>query len=143
MTPLRLTIGAQPEAGVRVIERRAVRAVVSRHGRLLMVHSTVGGDYTFPGGGIRPGESDEQALAREVLEECGHRIASFGAQLGVVVEFRPAWEPGHMMRMVSDYRVAGSTTRRGRPTWTTPRLSSAWRPCGSAWPRPAPRTTES
>lgn len=106
MTALRLTIGAQPEAGVRVIERRAVRAVVPRHGRLLMVHSTVAGDYKFPGGGIRPGASDEQALAREVLEECGHRIASFGAQLGVVVEFRPAWEPGHMMRMVSAYVVA-------------------------------------
>lgn len=101
-----MTLGAQPEAGARIIERRAVRAVVPGAGRLLMVHSTVGGDYKFPGGGLRPGESDEQALAREVLEECGHRVTSFGELLGVVVESRAAWEPGHMLRMVSSYQLA-------------------------------------
>ena len=42
--------------------------------RLLILHNTVG-NFGLPGGGIDPGESPEQALAREVLEETGHAVA--------------------------------------------------------------------
>lgn len=57
----------------KTIHRHAVRAVILDEDRILMVQSNKG-DYKFPGGGIEKGESPEEALVREVLEETGYRV---------------------------------------------------------------------
>jgi 8-oxo-dGTP diphosphatase len=47
-------------------------------GRLLVIkrgHAPGAGLWTVPGGRIEPGETDEQAVAREILEETGLRVA--------------------------------------------------------------------
>jgi 8-oxo-dGTP diphosphatase len=47
-------------------------------GRLLLIrrgHDPGAGLWSLPGGRIEPGETDEQAVAREVLEETGLRVA--------------------------------------------------------------------
>lgn len=51
--------------------RRAVRAIIIRDDQLLVMHrNKFGTEYdTLPGGNIELGESPEQALYREVLEE--------------------------------------------------------------------------
>jgi 8-oxo-dGTP pyrophosphatase MutT (NUDIX family) len=53
--------------------RRGVVAVVRRNGRFLVIRRsssvTAPGAYCFPGGGIEPGESESQALQRELHEE--------------------------------------------------------------------------
>ena len=54
--------------------RPSVRAVIVREGLVAMVHSLKYDYYKFPGGGIEPGESPLEALAREVAEEAGLRI---------------------------------------------------------------------
>ncbi|GIE80934.1 hypothetical protein Aph02nite_68840 [Actinoplanes philippinensis] len=59
-----------------VDERRRAAAVIVRDGRVLMVHErsrrSGGGEWwTLPGGGLRPGETAEEALRREVFEETG------------------------------------------------------------------------
>jgi TDG/mug DNA glycosylase family protein len=59
-----------------VPERRAVRALVlDPHERVLLVKFVhpVSGDHWWatPGGGVADGESDDQALRRELLEEAG------------------------------------------------------------------------
>lgn len=58
-----------------VVTRRAVRAlIVDRDERLLLVRfQPPGGDafWTTPGGGVEPGESDLEALRRELVEEVG------------------------------------------------------------------------
>ena len=50
-----------------------VAAVVERDGKVLACrrapHKSLGGFWEFPGGKVDPGESDETALAREMLEE--------------------------------------------------------------------------
>jgi len=50
-------------------------AVVERHGRLLITRridgSHLAGHWEFPGGKCEPGESPEECLARELLEELG------------------------------------------------------------------------
>jgi 8-oxo-dGTP diphosphatase len=52
-----------------VIRVGAYGLVSDNRGRLAVVRT---GQGTFlPGGGIEPGEGPEEAIAREVLEECG------------------------------------------------------------------------
>lgn len=55
----------------RVFVRPSVRAIILRGGRVAMVHSLKYDYYKFPGGGIEPGESHADALARETREEAG------------------------------------------------------------------------
>ena len=61
--------GANPEG--KTFQREAVRGVIFRDGELLMIYSTVNGDYKFPGGGIEADELHAEALQREIQEECG------------------------------------------------------------------------
>jgi 8-oxo-dGTP diphosphatase len=79
-------------ADERIIKREAVRAVIFRGSRLLMLYSAVAGDYKFPGGGIEGGETRMDALKREILEECGAKVSTVGRQIGEVVEERPAFD---------------------------------------------------
>src|SRR5437899_2455576 len=55
--------------------RRGVVAVVNRGGRLLVIRRSqqvvAPGAICFPGGGIEAGESETDALVREVQEELG------------------------------------------------------------------------
>ena len=57
-----------------VFSRPSVRGIIIRDGRVLMVHSLKYDYYKFPGGGIEPGESLTEALAREVAEESGMAV---------------------------------------------------------------------
>lgn len=63
--------------------RRAVRGlVVDPRNRILLVRFDWPPDRSVwapPGGGIEPGESDEQAIVRELAEECGLRDFDLGS----------------------------------------------------------------
>jgi mutator protein MutT len=61
---------------------RVIAAVLSREDQLLVCqrpenkrHGTL---WEFPGGKVEPGESDEQAVRRELLEELGLELESIG-----------------------------------------------------------------
>lgn len=71
--------GAQP-----IIYRNAVRAIILKEDKLLMVYSETAKEYKFPGGGIEKEEAREVALKRETLEEVGHDIKSVNEPLGYV-----------------------------------------------------------
>lgn len=59
-----------------------VAAVIITDGRVLACERAsppeVAGRWEFPGGKVEPGETDEQALARECAEELGVRVAVGG-----------------------------------------------------------------
>jgi ADP-ribose pyrophosphatase YjhB (NUDIX family) len=50
--------------------------VLDEHGHVLLLHHTYRGRYPWglPGGGLKPGESLEECLEREVFEETGLRV---------------------------------------------------------------------
>jgi len=75
--------------------------ITDRAGRLLLIqrgHEPEAGRWSLPGGRIEPGESDRQALVREVREETGLVVAP-GRLIGTVE--RP-W-PGGRVLVIRDY----------------------------------------
>jgi len=84
--------------------RSAVRAVVIRNKKLLLVYSPVNGDYKFPGGGVDNNEGYEVALKREVAEECGMRLISILGEIGCIVEYAvPMKTEFDVFKMTSGY----------------------------------------
>jgi len=75
-------------------------------GRLLLIqrgHAPEEGRWSLPGGRVKPGESDRDALAREVREETGLRVEP-GTLVGAVE--RPA--PGGAVFDIHDYAASVS-----------------------------------
>lgn len=62
-----------------------VAAVVQRDGRYLVAlrpgHKRHGGHWEFPGGKVASGETEADALGRELAEELGIRVRSVGPSL--------------------------------------------------------------
>jgi ADP-ribose pyrophosphatase YjhB (NUDIX family) len=115
-----------------------VRAVVlNEAGEALMVEHTYSRGWHLPGGGVERGESAEEALARELVEEAGVAMIGAPTLLGVytryssfrgdhVLAFRiDAWTPGQP--------TAGWTIRPSAPP-SSPAASSPTRrnPCPAA-----------
>lgn len=72
--------------------------------RLLLLYSAKNGDYKFPGGGVMAHESFQQALEREILEECGARLARIVGEFGKVIEYdSPMDENYEVFKMDSYY----------------------------------------
>lgn len=65
-------------------------AVITRGGALLVclrpAHKQHGGLWEFPGGKCEPGESDADAIARELKEELSVEVERTGAELFVAQE---------------------------------------------------------
>ena len=84
--------------------RAAVRAVVIRERKLLMVYSPVNGDYKFPGGGVEKNEKPEIALKREVAEECGMNLTRILRDIGCIIEYAiPMKAEFDVFKMTSSY----------------------------------------
>ena len=87
--------------------------VIDGRGRLLMIkrgHEPGAGLWSIPGGRIEPGETDEEALVREMFEETGLAV-EVGRLIGRVQ--RPG--PNGTVIDIADYAatVTGGTLRPG------------------------------
>ena len=122
-----------------VVTRRAVRAlIVDRDERLLLVHfQPPGGDafWTTPGGGVEPGESDLEALRRELAEEVGLHDPDIGPCVWTR-EHEFVWhgptrqvERIYLVRVDTHVEALASTSRQRASTpsrwWTIDELAAS------------------
>lgn len=77
--------------GKRIL-RRAVRSLIFDQSNILLIYSPINGDYKLPGGGVEENETDKDALAREIKEECGLRLKTINNKIGKIKEFKKAKE---------------------------------------------------
>ena len=90
----------------KTVTREAVRAIVLNGDSVLMVFSKLNGDYKFPGGGVKRGESPEFALRRELMEECGAQLRAILGEFGKVEEFdQPKENQFDLFKMTSYYYI--------------------------------------
>lgn len=71
-----------------VFHRTAVRGIIRRGDRYLMIYSRKYGDCKFPGGGQEQGENHIDTLIREVREETGYDVLPETAQAYLLVHER-------------------------------------------------------
>jgi 8-oxo-dGTP diphosphatase len=90
------------EQGVEYISRSGVYAIItSPQGNFAVVE--VKDKYFLLGGGLDPGESEEEGLHREIMEEVGKKFSS-SSFVGRANEYVDARD-GHFNKMMSFYKV--------------------------------------
>ncbi|MGM9972787.1 MAG: NUDIX hydrolase [Clostridiaceae bacterium] len=96
------------------INRRiAARGIIESRGKLLMI-KTNKGDYKFPGGGVQRGESQKEALVREVEEETGYKVKRVIGKIGVVKQVNPDnYTENCTFQMYSNYYLCSLSDEKG------------------------------
>jgi len=85
-------------------KRDSARAIIFIGEKLLMVRSQKYGEYKFPGGGIKPGETHTETLNREVLEETGYSVLpGSAAEYGKTLILRKGWDKDEIFEQESFY----------------------------------------
>lgn len=85
-----------------VFKRTAVRGIIKKDGKYLIIHSKYG-DYKFPGGGKHEEEQIIDTLVREVQEETGYVVKTDTAHAYMEVYERRKGNPDDLMEMTSYY----------------------------------------
>lgn len=79
-TPL-ATIG-QLDTTIQYTDRPTVKVVIKKDEKLLIINNGL-----LPGGGVDPGESEAEAIARELQEELGATVKDI-REIGIIVQYR-------------------------------------------------------
>lgn len=75
------TIG-QFDTSLQYLDRLTVKVIIRKDGKLLILNKGL-----LPGGGVDPGETDNEAITRELQEELGVTVRDIH-EVGTVVQYR-------------------------------------------------------
>ncbi len=121
------TIGQQ-DASIQYQDRPTVKVVIKKDDEILIINKGL-----LPGGGVEPGETNDEAIARELQEELGVTVQDI-QEIGTVVQYRSLINKKYL---VHGYSAVLNTT--GGPTspqdeaeaqlsvrWFTPKKALAY-----------------
>ena len=101
------------KAGVDYIERPCAYAVIhDASGQVAVLRTRKG--YFLPGGGIHLGETPEEAMVREVLEETGYESIILGS-IGLAAQYTYAKKKQIHYRKIGHFFTARFTEKVGDP----------------------------
>jgi ADP-ribose pyrophosphatase YjhB (NUDIX family) len=90
--------------------RTGVRVMMIQDGKVLLVRQTYMPGWFLPGGGVKRGETLDQAARREAREETGAELG--GIQLMGAYTNLTEWKTDHnIVFLCSDYKVTGQPDR--------------------------------
>lgn len=87
----------------KIYYREAVRGIIMKNSKILLIYSEKNGDYKLPGGGIEEGETSKEALIREVQEEAGIRVEVEEEMLQVMEYDEGQYDDCDVFKMLSTY----------------------------------------
>ncbi len=102
----------EEEAGKYSVRKCARAVVFDDDGLVALLHATKTNYYNLPGGGIKRGETKEQALRRECKEEIGCDV-EIAKELGLTIEYRKKSHRKHL----SYWYIAKVVGEKGEPTF--------------------------
>lgn len=98
------TIG-QVDTSIQYTDRPTVKAVIKKDNKVLILNKGL-----LPGGGIDLGESDQDAITRELQEELGVTVKDV-QEIGTVVQYRNLLEKKYLINgYVASLETAGGLT---------------------------------
>lgn len=101
----------------RLFVRHSARAIIISDGKIVMIRSLENNYFKFPGGGIEPNESKEDALIRETLEETGlHVIPDTIEELGYIHRIRKSLKSDDECFVQNNYYYFCEVTDEVSPT---------------------------
>lgn len=109
-----LTFGT-PEPGIVYTDRPGAYAVVLHGKRIAVLQTPIG--LFLPGGGVESGETPEQAVLRESIEETGRSLL-LDERLGETVDYFKAVPSGRYYRIHSVFFLARFAKGNAIPTTT-------------------------
>ncbi len=86
-----LTTIGQEDTAIQYTDRPTVKVVIKNNNKVLILNKGL-----LPGGGIDPGESDEDAITRELQEELGVTVTDV-QEIGTVVQYRNLLEKKYLI----------------------------------------------
>lgn len=102
--------------------REAARAVVyDKEGRIGILFVAKENYHKLPGGGVKAGESIDQALRRECLEEIGCNIEVID-EIGQTIEYRKMFG----LKQISYAYLANLVGEKGSPSYTEKELANGF-----------------
>ena len=113
-------LGLKTKADVKYTKRVAARAILRKGKLIALLNVSKQNYYKLPGGGVDEGETIEEGLKREILEEVGCTFRTLG-EVGEIVEHRSQWN----LSQVS-YCFLADVLKEGKQDFTAEELENGF-----------------